>query len=105
MLAVTDSRVFAKQKPKAQKWQGLRSYCQEFSRSASMDAGCYGFPGFCEAKTQSPKIAWMLFMDSARDRSGNTFGGANSGAKRLERIARSPARAAQAARAGDAPKY
>jgi hypothetical protein len=39
-------------------------------------------------KTHSPETAWMPFLGSARDRSGNT--GSPEGAEELKRIARSP---------------
>jgi hypothetical protein len=41
---------------------------------------------FASQKTYSPETAWMPFLGSARDRSGNT--GGPEGAEELERIAR-----------------
>jgi hypothetical protein len=60
-----------------------------------MDAGLGHLPWVLLCKTQSPKVAWMPFLERqkpqafarARDRSGNT--GSPAGAEELERIARS----------------
>jgi hypothetical protein len=87
-----NSRVFARQKPKAQKWHGDRifwSFAEQNSERSNR--GRHGsrlceFLGFCLAKTQSSKMARRPFLSSARDRAEIPEAPAGTaGAEELER--------------------